>query len=452
MSAIRIILLCWLVLLAGFSIGVYVYGAQVWPYPILKNVQDFVAGHKEEKTSLKEKIESDLDIKPSRHVVTLSKLEDFVQREYGKQLKELKGLPLKSRRKNPRVFLSDNAPRGYRVIYGVFDFLKTRHGAILLDPDGNVANVWQISQERVSWPHPQDANIYPHGFEIAPDGSIVTGYDEGTSLIKYDYCGNMVWSARVGSHHSINVDDNGNIWTWGDPQGFPGGNWLMKIDYETGKVLKMFHLLHVMQSNPSIDIFGILQDYDGKWINPNDPGFFWHSNDIEPLPRALAGHYPQFKAEDLLVSLRQPDLIFVLDPDTLKVKWWRQGLVRRPHDPDWNGKGTITIFNNNTHREYSNIMELNPVTMAYDIAVDGKEYQFYSGIRGKHQRLPNGGFLITSSGQGRVFEVDPAGKVTFEFLNIYGGKQGDGKAVEHLAVSEARFLPVDFFKELPQCD
>jgi hypothetical protein len=465
-KVIRVVAMCWLILLAGFFGGVYVSGAQIWPYPILKDIKDFIAGHKEEKTSLAEKLENDLGIKPSRHIVTDTQFNETLEerrmlgrggspefrafsQRYGKELKELKGLPINPRRKTPRIFLSKDAPRGYRVIYGVFDFQKALHGAILLDPDGNVANVWQTSQEGVKWWHGKDFNVYPHGFDIAPDGSIVTAYDGGSSLIKYNNCGKMAWAIRGGFNHSIESDHNGAIWAWGDTQGFPFNNFLMKIDYTTGKVLRKFHLDDVMEANPEIDIFGILQDYDGKWLNSDDTGFFWHANDIEALPAGLAQYYPQFRAGDLLVSLRQPDLIFVMDPETLKVKWWRQGLARRPHDPDWNDRGTITIYNNNTLRGYSNIMELDPVTMDYDIVVEGKEYQFYSTIRGKHQLEPDGSYLITSSNQGRVFEVGPKGDVTFEFLNAYGQ---DGSEVEYLAVSEARFLPQDYFKELPKCD
>jgi hypothetical protein len=97
-------------------------------------------------------------------------------------------------------------------------------------------------------------------------------------------------------------------------------------------------------------------------------------------------------------------------------------------------------------------MELDPITMDYAMVVDGKEYQFYSTIRGKHQLEPDGSYLITSSNQGRVFEVDPEGNVTFEFLNVYddnGQRRGEA---EYLAVSEARFLPTDFFEELPKCN
>lgn len=45
-----------------------------------------------------------------------------------------------------------------------------------------------------------------------------------------------------------------------------------------------------------------------------------------------------------------------------------------------------------------------------------------------------------------MFETDAAGDITFEFINTYTEGQ------EYLAVSEARFLPLDFFTELPTCE
>lgn len=441
MITIRAIALTYLIILIAFFLGFYICDTQIWPYATMKNIQNFVAGHPEENTSLVGKIKNDFDFRPSRHIIEYEKKNDFVSSNY----KQLKGLPLNSRRKNPKMFLSHKAPLGYRVICGTFDFRKGLHGAILIDPSGRIANVWQISQDGVDWKHYQDSNVFLHGFEISPDGSIVTAYENGTSLIKYDYCGNIIWRIKGSFHHSIAFEDSGAIWSWGNVgSDVPYGYNLSKIDYDTGEVLKEIPLIEVLNANPDIDIFGIRQidTVEGsKWIND-----VWHANDIEPLPKRFEQYYPGFNAGDLLVSLRSPNLIFVMDPDTIKVKWWRQGLTRRQHDPDWNNQGKITVFNNNMHRGYSNIMELDPVTYEYKIIVEGTEYEFYTWHRGKHQLVPNGGVLITSSAQGRVFEVDGEGKITFEFLNTYGGKN------EYLSLSEARFLPKDFFKELPQCN
>ncbi len=347
-----------------------------------------------------------------------------------------------------RGFLSQDAPKGYRLIYGVFDFKESLHGAVLFDPDGEVFNIWHLGQQGVAWNHQPDENIFPHGFVIGSDGSIATAYDSGTSLTKYDFCGNILWRIKGGFHHSISFDGRFAIWTWGDAGSEkPYGNNLIKIDYETGEVLKEFHMDDILQANLDIDIFGILQEdsIDGsKWIG-HKAGGRWHVNDIDPLPEEFADQYPGFNQGDLLLSLRSPDLICVIDPNTYKVKWWRQGLTRRQHDPDWNSKGTMTIFNNNMHRGLSSIVEINPETYEHHHVVLGQAYEFYTWIRGKHQRLQNNGYLITSTQQGRVFEINEQGDVMFEFINIYNEEKG------FLALSEAVFLPTDYFKELPKC-
>jgi len=435
------IALCWLVFLFAFFLGIYVYDSKAWPYSLWIEVKHFILGDAAENLSLVEKIENDLNFKPSRHIkVAEGKVGNWLKFDVGfesEKHKELKGLTLNPRRRNPKIFLSDSAPQGYRVIYGMFDFDKVLHGAVMLDPEGRVVHAWQINQEGSKWESPKDTNVFPHGFQIAPDGSIVTAFDMGNSLTKYDYCCSVLWRLEGAFHHSIEFEGGDALWTWRNFN-------LIKIDYHTGEILKEIPLQEIMDANSDIDIFGILQTDTQKgssWLKD-----YWHPNDVDPLPKKLEQYYPGFSAGDLLVSLRNPNLIFIVDQDTLKVKWWRQGLVRRQHDPDWNDRGTITIFNNNMHRGYSNITEVNPVTFEYDIIIDGETYNFYTWWRGKHQMMPNGGALITSSDQGRVFETDREGNITFEFLNTYGDNQ------EYLAISEALFLPKYFFKELPTCE
>jgi Arylsulfotransferase (ASST) len=451
-NRVRQLAIYWLIFITAFIGGIYLYSAQRWPYPLVKQVEDYIRGDEGEQTTLFEKISNDLNLKPTRLIVD-SDIQTTAGLEYG----ELTGLPLNPRRENPKIFLSDKAPAGYRAIIGVFDFDEHRFGVILIDPQGNVVNVWQVSQEDVSWEHPSDSNVFPHGFEIAPDGSIVLGFDEGTSLVKYDYCGKELWRLQGKHHHSIAFDGDDAIWVWHSSESKGReGKWFKKLNYETGAIIKEFRIPDVIKANLDIDIFGIRAKDTAKgsaWVWKG--GGPHHPNDIEPLPKELEQQYPGFTAGDLLVSYRSVNLVFVMDQDTLEVKWWRQGLTRRQHDPDWNDRGTITIFNNNMHRKYSNIIEVDPLTLKSKMLLDGAKYNFYTWIQGKHQLLPNDGLLVTSPQQGRVFEVDGQGNITFDFLNIYG--EGKAKHAYNgekgmLLLSEARFLPVNFFGELPQCN
>ena len=100
MSKIQIISLCWLIFLAAFLLGIYVSYAQIWPYSLLQKIKQFMAGDESEDLSLAEKIENDLNIKPSRHIKTNSNAVVQISENY----KELTGLNLNSRRENPKVF------------------------------------------------------------------------------------------------------------------------------------------------------------------------------------------------------------------------------------------------------------------------------------------------------------------------------------------------------------
>ena len=443
MSSLRFLAIIWLVFLSAFAAGMYVYHTQSWPYQQVFTIHQFITGGAGEDLSIHEMIANDLDLKPNRHIATagdqvgswMHNAKSLVTDEH----EELEGLDLRDRRLNPRMFLADTAASGYRLIYGAFDFKDGLHGAILLDHKGNIVNQWLLSQEGVPWDHQPDANVFPHGLMIGRDGSLIVAFDHGASLGKFDYCGNKLWLVSGAFHHSIAEADEESFWTWKDDA-------MIRVRNKDGEILQWTETQAVMDANPDIDIFGILQDDTSSGSTWADvAGSHWHGNDIEPLTADKAQFFPGFSVGDLLVSLRSPNLIYVFDPETLKVKWWRQGLSRRQHDPDWNVDGSITIFNNNMHRGYSNIQQINPSNFQHSIALAGEDYQFYTWARGKHQRMPDGGFLITSPEQGRVFETNADGQIVFEFLNTFQEDQ-------YMKISEAQFLPLDYFQEIPTCN
>jgi outer membrane protein assembly factor BamB len=77
--------------------------------------------------------------------------------------------------------------------------------------------------------------------------------------------------------------------------------------------------------------------------------------------------------------------------------------------------GHLLVFDNGVHRDFSRVLEVNPVTE--EIVWQYRAADFYSQWRGSNQRLPNGNTLICESQNGRVFEVTPAGEVVWEFHN-----------------------------------
>ncbi|MFB6375146.1 MAG: arylsulfotransferase family protein, partial [Bradymonadaceae bacterium] len=67
-------------------------------------------------------------------------------------------------------------------------------------------------------------------------------------------------------------------------------------------------------------------------------------------------------------------------------------------------------------RKGSRIMHFDPTTHEVEWVYDGSAKRpFGSDVLGSQQMLPNGNVLITSSREGRIFEVSPSGRVVWEF-------------------------------------
>lgn len=147
-------------------------------------------------------------------------------------------------------------------------------------------------------------------------------------------------------------------------------------------------------------------------------------NDVEPLSSSLADEYPLFEAGDLLLSLRNLDLVLVVDPDTRRVKWHADDPFLMQHDPDFLGNGWIGIFDNASDFTFrgtmlggSRIVALQPHTDSVEVRFPtAQSDSFYTAAQGKWQQLSNGNMLLTESRAGRVIEVTPGGRTVWEWI------------------------------------
>ncbi len=318
--------------------------------------------------------------------------------------------------------------RGWRVIAGALQIhgsLQT--AAVLLSPDLEIVHYWPLIEDgAIDVKYGPPLRKMPHGFSMLSDGSVIYNFDGGASLHRKDKCGRTIWAIPGDYHHSVTPDDTETtVWTHRDSH---GGDYaermkLVQVAIADGKVVREISVPDIIAANPDIDILEVRRLHTpdkqgnsggrrGPWMH--DP---IHLNDIDPLPRSLADRFPMFSPGDLLISARELNLIFVMDPATLAIKWWQMGATIRQHDGDWNADGQISAFNNRMSREYSTITRIDPATLARTVAVDGRNMDLYSRHRGSHQRLPNGGWLIASTQQGRILEVSPEGEVALDFYN-----------------------------------
>jgi len=422
---VALLLLCY-----GYAVGRF----QVFPYHQLetyaKNLQEFAAGDPlEKKSSVTDKLLSDLAWTYARWAYAFPP----VAVQGAQPLQH----PAFENRDPPVYFVDEDHKSGYRVVIGAFDMAGGAFwGGILIDAEGKIIHTWNFSSDHIEGSAQERLkNLY--GVHVFPDGSVIfnMGKDSG-GIVKVDACSNVVWNLLGNYHHTVSPDEHGNFWTFIGLSGTYDQDMVL-VSTETGKIQRRINMKDVRAANPDLHIWNL------GGIGNRVSGNMTHGNDIDPLPAAKVHEYPGLKAGDLAISYASTNLVFILDPDTLKVKWWRVGISDFHHDPDWEPGGMITIYSNNHRAEktVSDIVTIDYATMKDRVIVRGEPYGFFSDANGRHQLTPFGTRMITSSRQGWAFEVDQDGKIVSSFVNLFDNEQALA-----LHLSEAWRFADDYFE------
>jgi hypothetical protein len=340
---------------------------------------------------------------------------------------------------------------GWRVLVGGFVVDgEFTHAALALSPELEIVKVWKLTEKDIQGEEPLPPfRKYVHGFALLKDGSIIFSFDEGVSLQRFDPCGRRIWSIGGLFNHSVTLDEDEKVvWTLRHEVKDERllHDTVLEVAAATGEIIRRITTEDISAANPALHILDI-RERDRNLVreNPRNTSEEWlvdpfHLNDVEPLPASIADRFEGFEAGDLLLSARSLNLVFVVDPDTLKVKWWRMGAWRRQHDPDWQPTGEITVYDNRMSLDYSRIVGIVPASQSTRVVFDGRSADFYSRIRGKHQITRAGNLLITSPQQGRVFEVEPNAHMALEIFNLKPGSEEF-----NYPISEAIWFPSDAF-------
>ncbi|MCY1128196.1 hypothetical protein OU426_15130 [Frigidibacter sp. RF13] len=339
----------------------------------------------------------------------------------------------------------ERAAKGYWVI-NRFDPVTQTFVTDLIDQEGITVHSRPIDYSLLV----PDGNPteFAHITTMLPDGSLMVNFGNGRSMARLDACGKPIWNKNDQVyHHSIEKADDG-YWTWAEPLWSGGQNQeMVRFDPETGETMETMHLIDdvILESSQNALALTIPEGFkftrDAREGETKD---ILHPNDVEALSAAMAPAFPQFRAGDLLISLRNINLVAVIDRRTHRVLWAQHGPWLDQHDPDFQPDGTITVFSNNIDRNRSTIIQVDPKTGVARDLFEGTETNFNSFIMGKHQHLPNGNWMITSPIEGRVLEVTAAGEMVREWSNILDGRY-------NAIVSYSEFLPDGYLERLPNC-
>lgn len=326
-------------------------------------------------------------------------------------------------------------------------------GLRLINMKGETVHEWIINRAKL-FPDSMDVLDVPelralHGTYLFPNGDVLVNV-EYVGTVRLDACGRVLWRLPAATHHSIARAADGSFW-------IPGATSKPHVEYsntpfDLNEDAYIKQILHVSADGEILDKFSVLEI-----IRANDLGRYiarayvseptsdvTHLNDVEPLHPSMADEYPLFEAGDLLVSLRNINLVFVFDPESGEVKWHASDPFEHQHDADFIGDGWIGVFNNN--RDFtirgsilggSQIIALRPHTDSMKVLFPTQHSSsFYTPIRGKWQMLKNGNMLLTEAQGGRVLEVTPDGRTVWSWIKEpYSPSRG-------LLVTEATRYPL----------
>jgi hypothetical protein len=307
-----------------------------------------------------------------------------------------------------------------------------------------------------------------HGAHVTPQGEALVNY-EYCGTVKVNQCGDLLWSISKPTHHSLVPSEGGGYWILGRdvwrasefPDRFPPfstaatdqdiyEDTLMRVD-EAGEILKEFSIPQLLVDNgllPQLTANG--ENFSTWTVLRNE---LVHANQATELPAAIADAFPLFEAGDIAISMRELNLVIVLDPETQTIKWHQTGPWLRQHDAEFHPDGRLSIFNNNVFRTAytgeqtdldtpftTNIISIDPVSRRTEVVFGEQPGQYLlSVIRGQHELLDDGGILIVEFDAGRVLEVDANGRVIWEYVNAY-----DEQTVGE--IRNAAVLPPDYFQ------
>lgn len=240
-------------------------------------------------------------------------------------------------------------------------------------------------------------------------------------IIEVDWEGNIIWEWRPQEHfHELDFDEAAKNILYRDPNFRPSGG-------------GMGDWLHINSVST---------------IGPNQ----WYDNGDE-----------RFAPENIIWDSREANIIAIISKKTGRIVWQlgpNYDSSKELRDIGWiigqhhahiiprglPGEGNLLVFDNggwggygspnpssptgrmNAKRDYSRILEINPVTLKIEWQYTPAEagfvnpldsYRFYSPFVSSAQRLPNGNTLITEGSDGRIFEVTKEYEIVWEYISPY---------------------------------
>lgn len=319
--------------------------------------------------------------------------------------------------------------------------------ANLIDMDGNVVHRWSLPYSKVWDKAPRgtkprsDDLMFWDKVRMLPNGNLIAIYSAandspwGYGMIKIDRDSKLLWSYHAHTHHDLDITPDGRVVTLTNEyidepvDAFNGlespwlNDYLVELDGANGKELSKTSLLHAFLDSSYHQLAYAIPHFATA-----DP---LHANSVQFIDNTTARMFvpARDKPNQVMVSFRHPGAIGLIDLDSGEMTWARHGPWLGQHYGRALQNGNFMLFDNHGNHEEKNdsrVLEVNPLNDAIVWKYTGnKKHPFESGLRSSAEALPNGNRLITESDGGRLFEVNQAGEIVWEFINPVRGGDKD---------------------------
>ena len=205
----------------------------------------------------------------------------------------------------------------------------------------------KLSEEmQKSFPNDEEDIIIRHQMMLE-DGSVLFKVASYGFLYKMDKDSKILWRSNRVTHHSLELDDKGNIWACSIHINNDIAN---SLGYRDDAILCLDQDGNELYYKSLTDVY-LENNLFESTVEATPTGYNWnnkykepfHLNDVEPIFED--GTY--WKKGDVFLSMRNKSLVALFRPQTNKIIMQKQGPWLNQHDVDIENDSIISIFNNN---------------------------------------------------------------------------------------------------------
>lgn len=245
---------------------------------------------------------------------------------------------------------------------------------------------------------------------LMDNGDIVISSGEGP-LVRIDLCGRPVWATERHFHHSIEMNEDGNLLVpivvsnGQNDIGVPMRDDGIAEVSPQGEILREHSLYRILMDNGYRGlIYGV-----GKFETDR-----FHLNDVQPVTDG-----------EVLLSIRNLSSIASLDINSGNIRWLRTGPWTNQHDVNMLPDGRVSIFGNDISRSLGKALQNNSEIYLYDPKTGDIETPFTeilkttemrSPTEGRSRVLANGDAFIEETNHSRLMRIS-SDKLRWEYVN-----------------------------------